>query len=71
MKDERGIAEEQGTRKETHKLCVDEIRACRPFFIGRLGEHYGGVPDSIPDELLESQPWLPLHLRHSATELEN
>ena len=28
-----GIAEEQVTRKETLKLCLDEIRACRPFFI--------------------------------------
>jgi hypothetical protein len=33
-----GIAEEQSTRKETLKLCLDEIRACRPFFIGLLGE---------------------------------
>ena len=36
-----GIAEEQSTRKETLKLCLDEIRACRPFFIGLLGERYG------------------------------
>jgi len=39
-----GIAEEQSTRKETLKLCLDEIRACRPFFIGLLGERYGWVP---------------------------
>jgi Domain of unknown function (DUF4062) len=38
-----GIAEEQNTRKETLKLCLDEIRACRPLFIGLLGERYGWV----------------------------
>ena len=35
---------EQSTRKETLKLCLDEIRACRPFFIGLLGERYGWMP---------------------------
>jgi hypothetical protein len=39
-----GIAKEQSTRKETLKLCLDEIRACRPFFIGLLGERYGWMP---------------------------
>src|SRR4030067_1358206 len=39
-----GIAEEQSTRKETLKLCLDEIRACRPYFIGLLGERYGWGP---------------------------
>lgn len=34
----------QSTRKETRKLCLDEIRACRPFCIGLLGERYGWVP---------------------------
>jgi 5-enolpyruvylshikimate-3-phosphate synthase len=29
---------------ETLKRCLDEIRACRPFFIGLLGERYGWVP---------------------------
>ena len=37
-----GIAEEQSTRKETLKFCLDEIRACRPFFVGcRRGEGRG------------------------------
>src|SRR5258708_4580255 len=39
-----GIAEEQSTRRGTLKLCLDEIRACRPFFIGLLGERYGWTP---------------------------
>jgi hypothetical protein len=67
-----GIAEEQSTRKETLKLCLDEIRACRPFFIGLLGERYGWVPgdDAFTPDLKEEQPWLnDLHGK-SVTELE-
>ena len=50
-----GIAEEQSTRKETLKLCLDEIRACRPFFIGLLGERYGWTPgaDAFTADLQE------------------
>jgi len=28
-----GVAEAQSSRRETLKLCLDEIRACRPFFL--------------------------------------
>ena len=67
-----GIAEEQSTRKETLRVCLDEIRACRPFFIGLLGERYGWVPgnDALTADLREEQSWL-RHLRgKSITELE-
>jgi Domain of unknown function (DUF4062) len=50
-------------------LCLEEIHRCS-CFIGLLGERYGWVPDSIPAELLESEPWLKQHLLHSITELE-
>jgi nephrocystin-3 len=67
-----GIAEEQSTRKETLKLCLDEIRACRPFFIGLLGERYGWVPgeDTFTSDLKEEQPWLKDLHGKSVTELE-
>ncbi|MGO9531441.1 MAG: tetratricopeptide repeat protein [Syntrophobacteraceae bacterium] len=67
-----GIAEEQNTRKETLKLCLDEIRACRPFFIGLLGERYGWVPsdDAFTADLKEEQPWLKDLHGKSVTELE-
>jgi hypothetical protein len=67
-----GIAEEQSTRKETLKLCLDEIRACRPFFIGLLGERYGWVPgdDAFTADLKEEQPWLKDLHGKSVTELE-
>jgi len=67
-----GITEEQSTRKETLKLCLDEIRACRPFFIGMLGERYGWTPDKEPftNDLMEEQPWLKEMGGKSVTELE-
>lgn len=67
-----GIAEEQSTRKETLKLCLDEIRTCRPFFIGLLGERYGWVPgdDAFTADLKEEQSWLKDHYGKSVTELE-
>ena len=53
-----GIAEEQSTRKETLKLCLDEIRACSPYFIGLLGERYGWVlePEANLPALFEEEP---------------
>lgn len=67
-----GIAEEQSTRKETLKLCLDEIHACRPFFVGLLGERYGWVPgdDAFTADLKEEQPWLQDINGKSVTELE-
>lgn len=67
-----GITEEQSTRKETLKLCLNEIRACRPFFIGLLGERYGWVPgdDAFTADLNEEQAWLKDLRGKSVTELE-
>ena len=67
-----GISEEQSTRKETLKLCLDEIRACRPFFIGLLGERYGWIPgdDAFTADLEEEQPWIAELHNKSITELE-
>ena len=67
-----GVSEEQSTRRETLKLCLDEIRACRPFFIGLLGERYGWIPgdDAFTADLREEQPWLNDISGKSVTELE-
>ncbi len=37
---------EQEDEREANvlKVCLDEIRRCRPFFIGLLGDRYGWVP---------------------------
>lgn len=67
-----GITEEQSTRKETLKLCLDEIRYCRPYFIGLIGERYGWVPgsDAFTADLKEEQPWIVELDSKSVTELE-
>ncbi len=67
-----GIAEEQSTRKEFLKLCADEIRLGRPFFIGLLGERYGWTPgdDAFTADLEEEHPWLSNLHGKSLTELE-
>ncbi len=65
-----GITEKQSQRGEVLPICLAEIERCRPYFIGLLGERYGWVPDEIPAELIEQEPWLKAHLNQSVTELE-
>lgn len=67
-----GITDEQKAEGKVLPLCLEEIHRCRPYFIGLLGERYGWIPEpnSIPAELLKSQPWLKFHLQQSVTELE-
>jgi len=48
-----GVPDEKVAEGKALPICLEEIRRCRPYFIGLLGERYGWVPDSIPDELLE------------------
>lgn len=65
-----GITEQQAERGEVLPICLAEIKRCRPYFIGLLGERYGWVPEKIPRELIDAEPWLADHLDHSVTELE-
>ena len=53
-----GVTTEQAAEGRVLPICLEEIRRCRPYFIGLLGERYGWVPRSIPDELLEKEAWL-------------
>ena len=64
-----GITEKQSRRGDVLPICFAEIRRC-PYFIGILGERYGWVPDEIPQELIDQEPWLATHLSDSITELE-
>ncbi len=68
-----GITEEMSQRAETLRHCLAEIKRCRPYFIGLLGERYGWVPgpESYTDALLQEEHWLEQAIaRHSVTELE-
>ena len=68
-----GITEEQSRRTETIQYCLAEIRRCRPYFIGLLGERYGWVPEAeaFPEPLLECEGWLKPEIgQRSVQELE-
>lgn len=68
-----GVTEEQSQRKETLRHCLAEIKRCRPFFIGLLGERYGWVPgpEAYSPALLDEEDWLRNEVaKRSVTELE-
>ena len=65
-----GVTDEQRAEGKVLPICLEEIRRCRPYFIGLLSERYGWVPDEVPPELIEREPWLAEHRGHSVTELE-
>jgi hypothetical protein len=68
-----GINDEQKAEGKVLTICLEEIKRCRPYFIGLLGERYGWVPDAIPQELVDRESWLKEHLGKagkSVTELE-
>src|SRR3989337_3122091 len=65
-----GITEEEKAEGKVLPICLAEIQRTRPYFIGALGERYGWVPNEIPQELIEQEPWLSEHRKHSVTELE-
>ncbi len=65
-----GITEEQKSEGKVLPICLAEIQRSRPYFIGMLGERYGWIPDEIPAELLELEPWIGGHAGRSVTEME-
>lgn len=65
-----GVPDEAKAEGKVLPLCLAELERCRPYFIGLLGERYGWVPEEIPEELLEAQPWLAGYRKQSVTALE-
>jgi hypothetical protein len=65
-----GVTDEQKAEGQVLPICLDEIQRCRPFFIGLLGERYGWIPEEIPRELIEREPWIEPRQGRSVTELE-
>ena len=65
-----GVTDEEAAEGKVLPICLEEIRRCRPYFIGLLGERYGFVPQHIPDNIIAAQPWLEQHRHCSVTELE-
>ena len=65
-----GITDEQKADGKVLPICLEEIKRCRPYFIGLLGERYGWVLHEMACEMVEREPWLADHLERSVTELE-
>jgi tetratricopeptide (TPR) repeat protein len=65
-----GVTDEQKAEGRVLPICLEEIKRCRPYFIGILGERYGWMPGELSQELLEQEPWLGDFREHSVTELE-
>jgi nephrocystin-3 len=67
-----GVPDEAVAEGKVLPICLEEIKRCRPYFIGLLGERYGWIPDAIPCGIVEREPWLAEHVhgRKSVTELE-
>lgn len=65
-----GVTDEQRAEGQVLPICMAEIRGCRPYFIGLLGERYGWIPDVIDPALVEDERWLGDMGGRSVTELE-
>jgi len=65
-----GISDEQSAEGKVLPICLEEIKRCRPYFIGILGDRYGWVPETFPEDLVAREPWLSHNRESSVTELE-
>lgn len=64
-----GVTDEQKAEGLALPLCLDEIDRCT-CFIGILGERYGWVPETIPQDFTRNRPWLVSKPDCSITEYE-
>jgi Domain of unknown function (DUF4062)/NACHT domain len=65
-----GVTKEQADNDQALDVCLDQIYACRPFFIGILGERYGWVSTKLPGHVAGKYDWVRHHSGKSITELE-
>ncbi len=65
-----GITDEQRAEGQVLPICLEEVRRCRPYFIGLLGNRYGFVLDDLDPAILGKEPWLANYRGRSVTEVE-
>lgn len=65
-----GVTKEQAEADQTLGVCLEQIEACRPFFLGLLGERYGWISQTAGDAVLSRWGWARDHGGKSITELE-
>jgi WD40 repeat protein len=65
-----GVTRQQAENDRVLDICLDQIRQCRPFFMGILGERYGCIPTMLPAKTLSQYGWIQRQTGKSLTELE-
>jgi hypothetical protein len=65
-----GVTKEQADNDEALDVCLEQIDACRPFFLGILGDRYGWVSSKLPERIASKYGWMRHHTGKSITELE-
>ena len=65
-----GITEEDQVDGKVLPICLSEIDKCRPYFIGIVGNRYGSILNTVPENVGNTIPWLVGKEGHSITELE-
>ena len=67
-----GVTEQQAESGGALDVCLEQIDACRPFFLGILGERYGWVPQQLPEQVTSKSKygWIRHTTKKSITELE-
>lgn len=65
-----GVTREEAENDGALDVCLNQVEACRPFFVGILGQRYGWTLRQIPSRALRRWPWLADHAGRSITELE-
>ena len=65
-----GVTREEAENDGALDFCLNQVEACRPFFVGILGQRYGWTLRQIPSRALRRWPWLADHAGRSITELE-
>ena len=69
--DTTSIEQEEERELNVLKVCLDEIRRSRPFFIGLLGDRYGWVPpEKRMSDALVGEPQIKTGNGKSVTDLE-
>lgn len=64
-----GITAEESESGLVPSLCLSEIDACRPLFMGIVGGRYGWIPENWRDEDIRGYPFIKKR-KQSLTELE-
>src|SRR5947209_6683314 len=65
-----GITEDEAKNEKVISLCLEQVDACRPFFLAFLGHRYGWVPPQVPADTAARYPFVARFPGVSVTELE-